>query len=149
MKSCTTLCLAAMLCTSQFTALASDMKPATYKVTYAGGSLPDVKAGTKLKLAIDANTISLGELAIPVKSVTAIELTQEKHHRIGTGIAISVVSLGAGVPVMFSKSTKDFVALTYGGGGVGFQADKKEYRGILAQLQGVTGLTATVPVEKK
>ena len=149
MKSCITFCLAAMLCASQLTAFGSDAKPTTYKVTYAGGSLPNVKPGTKLTLAIDANTISLGELAIPAKSVSAIDLTQDKHHRIGTGIALSVVSLGAGVPVMFSKSTKDFVALTYSGGGVDFQADKREYRGILAQLQGVTGVTATMPVEKK
>lgn len=150
MKRSATACLAISLMAVQPFAFGEKPKAAnTYTVTYAGGSITDVKAGKKLALGISADTITLGELSIPVKSISAIDLTQDKHHRIGTGIALSVVTLGAGIPVMFSKSTKDFIALTYKGGGVDFQADKKEYRGILAQLQGVTGLTATQPEPAK
>lgn len=150
MNRAISFCFASALIALQPVAFGEKPKASNaYTVIYSGGSITDVKAGKKLPLTITADAITLGTLSIPSKSVTAIDLTQDKHHRIGTGIALSVVSLGAGIPVMFSKSTKDFIALTYKGGGVGFQADKKEYRGILAQLQGVTGITATEPVTAK
>jgi hypothetical protein len=45
-----------------------------------------------------------------------------------------------------SKSKKHFVGLTWddGGhkGGIAFQADKNEYRGIIAGLEGITGKKA-------
>jgi hypothetical protein len=154
--SCLSLCLAVAATTGATAPLLAATKAKTsavaqptYKVIYAGGSITTVKTGQKLPLTITADTITLGDLTIPVKTVTALDLTQDKHHRIGTGIALSVVTLGAGIPVMLSKSTKDFISVTYQGGGVDFQADKREYRGILAQLQGVTGLTATAPAPPK
>lgn len=123
-----------------------------YRVKYAGGSLPDVQTGKLLQLRISPSAIELGTAILPSASITTISLSQDKHHRIGTGIAISVVSLGAGIPVMFSKSTKDFIQITWNDsgrtGGVAFQADKNEYRGILAALEGVTGRTATLLSEK-
>jgi hypothetical protein len=123
-----------------------------YRVKYAGGSLPDVQTGKLLQLRISPSAIELDTAILPSASITTISLSQDKHHRIGTGIAISVVSLGAGIPVMFSKSTKDFIQITWNDsgrtGGVAFQADKNEYRGILAALEGVTGKTATLVSEK-
>ncbi|MGC2210398.1 MAG: hypothetical protein WA532_09845 [Candidatus Korobacteraceae bacterium] len=53
------------------------------------------------------------------------------------------MSLGIGAIVAFSKTKKDFIGITWddGGkkGGLVVQADKNEYRGILAALEGVTG----------
>ena len=149
MKSKIAVCLAAVFAVAQPFTFGEVPTASTYSVTYAGGSIGTVKPGKKLPLSISADSISLGELTIPAKSVSAIELTQDKHHRIGTGIAVSMVTLGAGIPIMLSKSTKDFIELTYQGGGVGFQADKREYRGILAQLQGVTGVLASTPESDK
>jgi hypothetical protein len=120
-----------------------------YSVKYAGGNVTDAQVGKSLQLRIGASIIQLGALLIPSDSVTAIALSQDKHHRIGTGIAVSMVTLGAGIPIMFSKSTKDFIQITWNDagakGGAAFQADKNEYRGILAALEGVTGKTATMP----
>jgi hypothetical protein len=114
-----------------------------YRVKYAGGNLPGFTVGKAIQLRIDSGAIHLGDATIPSASVTSITLSQDKHHRIGTGIALSVVTLGAGVPVMFSKSTKDFIQITWDNsgkkGGAAFQADKREYRGIIAALEGVTG----------
>ena len=48
--------------------------------------------------------------------------------------------------MLLSKSKKHYVGLTWDDngkkGGVAFQADKNDYRGLLAGLEGVTGKTA-------
>lgn len=133
---------------SASTASAQTIVQQSYRVKYAGGTVPGATVGRKLSLIIGSADIVLGPTIIPSHSVTSIVLSQDKHHRIGTGIAISMVTLGAGIPVMFSKSTKDFIQITWNSngqtGGAAFQADKNEYRGILAALEGVTGKTATM-----
>jgi hypothetical protein len=57
-----------------------------------------------------------------------------------------VVSLGIGALMALTKSKKHYIGLTWDNagskGGVAFQADKSEYRGILAGLEGVTGKKA-------
>ena len=122
-----------------------------YKVTYDGGSIADIKTGTGLKLLLDSNQIRLVKnkkevVAIPVSSVTEVSYGQDVHRRVGTAIGLAVVSLGVGALMALSKSKKHFVGLTWddGGkkGGVAFQADKSEYRGLLAGLEGVTGKKA-------
>lgn len=61
-------------------------------------------------------------------------------------IGLAVVSLGIGALVLLSKSKKHYVGLTWADGdkkgGLVVQADKSEYRGILAGLEGVTGKKA-------
>ena len=48
--------------------------------------------------------------------------------------------------MVLSKSKKHFIGITWddGGkkGGAAFQADKKDYRGLIAGLEGVSGKTA-------
>jgi hypothetical protein len=57
-----------------------------------------------------------------------------------------VVSLGIGALVAFSKSKKHYVGLTWDDsgnkGGLVVQADKDEYRGLIAALEGVSGKKA-------
>lgn len=64
----------------------------------------------------------------------------------GAAIGLAVVSLGLGALMALSKSKKHFVGLTWddGGkkGGVAFQADKSDYRGLLAGIEGITGRKA-------
>jgi hypothetical protein len=71
---------------------------------------------------------------------------QDVHRRVGAAIGLAIVSLGVGALMALSKSKKHYVGLTWddGGkkGGIAFQADKNEYRGILAGLEGVTGKKA-------
>jgi hypothetical protein len=123
----------------------------SYHVIYDGGSVPDVKTGTGMKLFINPSTIHImkdkTEIAlIPAGSVTEISYGQDVHRRVGTAIGLAVVSLGIGALMALSKSKKHFIGLTWDDngkkGGVAFQADKNEYRGILAGLEGITGKKA-------
>lgn len=129
-------------------ALASDNG---YKITYDGGSLPDLKAGTDLRLVLDGNNIRIVKnkadlTVIPAAAITEISYGQDVHRRVGAAIGLAVFSLGLGALLALSKSKKHFVGLTWddGGkkGGCAFQADKSDYRGLLAGLEGVTGKKA-------
>ena len=141
--------VAVLICAAlPYASFASD---GSYHVTYSGGSVPDFKAGTGMKLFINTSTIHImkdkTEVAlIPAGAVTEISYGQDVHRRVGTAIGLAVVSLGIGALMALSKSKKHFVGLTWDDagkkGGVAFQVDKNEYRGILAGLEGVTGKKA-------
>lgn len=122
-----------------------------YKVTYDGGSVSNVKAGTGVRLVFDANQIRLIKdkseiMVIPVSSVTEITYGQDVHRRVGAAIGLAVVSLGIGGLMALTKSKKHYVGITWATGdikgGFAMQCDKNEYRGILAGLEGVTGKKA-------
>jgi len=122
-----------------------------YKVTFDGGSIPDTKAGTGMKLFIDSNQIRLVRdkaevITIPASAVTEISYGQDVHRRVGAAIGLAVVSLGIGALMALTKSKKHFVGLTWADGdkkgGFAMQCDKNDYRGVLAGLEGVTGKKA-------
>jgi CxxC motif-containing protein (DUF1111 family) len=122
-----------------------------YKVTYDGGSIPDTKAGTGMKLFIDQNQVRLVRdktevITIPASAVTEISYGQDVHRRVGAAIGLAVVSLGIGALMALTKSKKHFVGLTWADGdkkgGFAMQCDKNDYRGVLAGLEGVTGKKA-------
>jgi hypothetical protein len=123
----------------------------SYKIMYDGGSVPDVKAGTGMKLYIDSNQIRLVKdktpiVTIPAASVMEISYGQDVHRRVGAAIGLAVVSFGIGALMALTKSKKHFIGLTWddGGkkGGAAFQANKNDYRGVLAGLEGITGKKA-------
>ncbi len=123
----------------------------SYKVTYDGGSLPDIKSGTGVKLYIEANDIRLVKdktdiTTIPASSITEISYGQDVHRRIGAAIGLAVVSLGIGALMALTKSKKHYVGLTWAEGdkkgGFAMQCDKSDYRGVLAGLEGITGKKA-------
>ncbi len=122
-----------------------------YNISYDGGSLPDAKAGNSMKLFIESDKIRITKdkkdiITIPAASVTEISYGQDVHRRVGAAIGLGVVSLGLGALMALSKSKKHFVGLTWADGdkkgGVAFQADKNDYRGLLAGLEGITGKKA-------
>jgi len=122
-----------------------------YKVAYDGGSISGVKSGTNIKLYIDGNKVRVVDgkatlAEIPANAVTEISYGQDVHRRVGAAIGIGVFTLGLGALMALSKSKKHFIGLTWddGGkkGGFAFQADKNDYRGILAGLEGITGKKA-------
>jgi CxxC motif-containing protein (DUF1111 family) len=122
-----------------------------YKVKYDGGSIPDTKAGTDMKLIIDSNQVRLmrdkGEvITIPASAIMEISYGQDVHRRIGAAIGLAVISLGVGALMALTKSKKHFVGLTWADGdkkgGFAMQCDKNDYRGVLAGLEGVTGKKA-------
>jgi hypothetical protein len=122
-----------------------------YKVTYDGGTLQETKAGVGIKLYIEGDKVRFTRdgkdmVIIPVASITEISYGQDVHRRVGTAIGLAVFSLGIGALMLLSKSKKHFIGLTWADGdkkgGLVFQADKTEYRGILTGLEGVTGKKA-------
>jgi hypothetical protein len=122
-----------------------------YKVIYDGGSVPGLKAGANLKLYFDATQIRLMKdkievATIPVASVTEVSYGQDVHRRVGAAIGLAVVSLGIGALMLLAKSKKHYVGITWDDagkkGGIAFQADKSEYRGLLAGIEGLTGKKA-------
>jgi len=122
-----------------------------YKIIYDGGSIGEVKSGASMKLYLDDKQVRLAydksmSLAIPAGSITEISYGQDVHRRVGTAIGLAVISLGIGAIMLLSKSKKHYVGLTWDDagkkGGIAFQADKKDYRGILAGLEGISGKKA-------
>ncbi|MGA7906812.1 MAG: hypothetical protein WCA16_05330, partial [Candidatus Sulfotelmatobacter sp.] len=122
-----------------------------YKITYDGGSIPDTKPGTGMKLFIDANQVRLVRdktevVTIPAAAVTEISYGQDVHRRVGAAIGLAVVSFGIGALMALTKSKKHYVGLTWVDGdkkgGFAMQCDKGDYRGVLAGLEGVTGKKA-------
>ncbi len=122
-----------------------------YKIIYDGGSLPNAKAGADMRLVIDGTNIRIlknkMEVAVvPAASVTEISYGQDVHRRVGAAIGVAVVSFGIGALLALSKSKKHFVGITWANGdqkgGLAFQADKSDYRGLLAGLEGITGKKA-------
>jgi len=124
-----------------------------YKVIYDGGSLPDSKAGTDMRLTIEGTNIHLVKkgdkdqgVVIPASAITEISYGQDVHRRVGAAIGLAVVSFGLGALLALAKSKKHFIGLTWDDngkkGGFAIQADKNDYRGLLAGLEGVTGKKA-------
>jgi len=122
-----------------------------YKIGYDGGSIPDAKAGATMKLVIDGSNIRIMKddkevVVLPAASITEISYGQDVHRRVGAAIGLAVFSFGLGALLALSKSKKHFIGLTWDDagkkGGLAFQADKNDYRGLLAGLEGVTGKKA-------
>ena len=141
--------LAAFLCV--FFPLSAFAGENGYKIAYDGGSIQDAKVGSDMRLVIDGTNIRIMKnktevIVIPVAAITEISYGQDVHRRVGAAIGVAVVSLGIGALLALTKSKKHFIGLTWddGGkkGGFAFQADKNDYRGLLAGLEGVTGKKA-------
>jgi hypothetical protein len=122
-----------------------------YSIKYDGGSLPDAKAGMDMKLYIEVDKIRIAKdksdvVVIPAASVTEVSYGQDVHRRVGAAVGVALVTLGVGALLALSKSKKHFVGLTWADGdkkgGIAFQADKNDYRGLLAGLEGITGKKA-------
>ena len=83
---------------------------------------------------------------IPVNAVTEVSYGQDVHRRVGAAIGLAVVSLGIGALMALSQSKKHYIGLTWDDagkkGGLALQADKNDYRGLLAGLEGITGKKA-------
>ena len=143
--------IAVLLCIAVPVAVFAAETENAYKINYDGGSLSNAKAGTEMKLFIESDKVRITKdkneiVSIPAASITEISFGQDVHRRVGTAIGLAVVSLGIGALMLLSKSKKHFVGITWADGdkkgGIAFQADKNDYRGLLAGLEGITGKKA-------
>lgn len=123
----------------------------SYKIVYDGGSVSNAKVGSSMRLYIEGNNIRIAKgnadiATIPASSVTEISYGQDVHRRVGAAIGVGLVSFGAGALLALAKSKKHYVGLTWDDqgkkGGLAFQAEKNNYRGLLAGLEGITGKKA-------
>ncbi|MBI2684892.1 MAG: hypothetical protein HYX27_01145 [Acidobacteria bacterium] len=122
-----------------------------HKVNYDGGSISSVKPGTNLRIFVSGESIRLMKddmhvATIPPAAVTELSYGQDVHRRVGAAIGLAVVSFGIGALMALAKSKKHYIGLTWDDkgkkGGIAFQANKDDYRGLLAGLEGVTGKKA-------
>lgn len=122
-----------------------------YVVKYDAGSLSDTKAGTELKVYIDAKQVRFlkdnAEVAkIPASAITEITYGQGVHRTVGTAVGDGMLPSGAGVRSTFSRSENDFVGVTWANGdqkgGLAVQCDRNDCRGVLARLEGISGKRA-------
>ena len=141
--------IATILCLAM--ALLSFGGDSAYKLNYDGGSITNIKTGEHMKLYLDQNQIRIlkGDsdvLSLPASAVTEISYGQDVHRRVGAAIGLAAVSLGVGALMALTKSKKHFIGITWDDngkkGGAAFQADKNDYRGVLAGLEGITGKKA-------
>lgn len=122
------------------------------KVIYDGGSIPEIKSGSELKLFVEPGRLRLRTkddadvISIPAGAITEISYGQDVHRRIGSSILLAAASLGVGAIMLLSKSKKHFIGITWADGenkgGFAMQCDKQDYRGILSGLEGITGKKA-------
>jgi hypothetical protein len=122
------------------------------KVKYTGGTLP-VKADEEVKLFLQDDQIRVqykkeDPISIPAKGITEVSYGQEVHRRIGAAAATAVFTLGIGAILLLSKSKKHYIGVLWDDaasgkkGGFVIQADKNQYRGLLAGLEGISGKKA-------
>jgi hypothetical protein len=125
------------------------------------GSL-SVPTGAPLRLTIKSDRISIYAVKLvednttqyldkqfsllreidPTK-VTGLSYASEQHHRIVQGAVVGLVSLGAGLIVMTTKTKQHYVGMTWNNNGekvgVALRVDKSKYREIIQALEAVTG----------
>jgi hypothetical protein len=95
-------------------------------VKYDGGSLPSIKVGTELKLYVERDQVRF-------------EAGKKDEPVVIQASSITEISYGQG-------AKKHYVGLTWADeehiGGLALQCNKKDYRGVLAALEGVSGKQA-------
>jgi hypothetical protein len=123
----------------------------SFGVTYDGGSIETIKAGTGIKMYIETKQVRFVHdkqtlATVPAIAITEISYGQDVHRRVGAAIGIAMISFGIGALMLLVKSKKHFVGVTWSDadqkGGLAVQCDKNEYRGILAGLEGISGKKA-------
>ena len=121
-----------------------------FKVKYDGGTVSE-KVGSDMRVFIEADKVRISKdgkdvINIPASAITEISYGQDVHRRVGAAVGVAVISFGVGALMALSKSKKHFVGITWADGdkkgGFAVQADKNDYRGLLAGLEGVTGKKA-------
>ena len=123
---------------------------ARFDVRYAGGSLA-FEQDARMVLVIKDGTLRFetkqAHHEVPAANVTEMSYGQSVRTRTAEAVGVGVVVPGIGGIIGKSKSTKHFVEILWEGstlGGVALQVDKDDYRGLIAALEGATGLAVRI-----
>jgi hypothetical protein len=147
--------LALLLCVA-VPVFVSAANPATFKVKYRGGSLANVKSGADLVLVVESGAVRFLDakkkevVNIPASTITEVSYGRDVHRRVGTAIGLALITpFGIGALAVLTKSKKHYVGLIWNEGtkkgGLAMQCDKKDYRGVLAALEAVSGKKSIDP----
>jgi hypothetical protein len=119
---------------------------ATYEVKYEGGSL-GLEKGDKVTFLVtnDALTFTAkkAKYAVDTARVNDISYGQNVRNRTAEAIGVGVIVPGAGDALGRSRSTAHYIEILWEGqptGGIAFRVDKDDYRGLIAALEGATGV---------
>ncbi|MGO8788312.1 MAG: hypothetical protein ACLQVL_13145 [Terriglobia bacterium] len=122
-----------------------------YRISYAGGSLPAVKAGTGLKMYFESNQLRLVKdkddfVTVSASAITEISHGDDVYRRVRAVVADGTFNAGPGAPPGSSRARKHLIGVTWANGdrkgGLAIQCDESNYRSILAGLEEITGLRA-------
>jgi hypothetical protein len=107
MRTLTALVLCLAMTSSAFASEGS------YKLTYDGGSITDLKTGTGMKLYLEQNEIrivkdNVDAIILPASAVTEISYGQDVHRRVGAAVGLAVVSFGVGALMAINQVQKAF-----------------------------------------
>jgi hypothetical protein len=126
-------------------------KPSVTKIDmkYEGGSL-ELNQHDDVDTYVAGDTITSMQgkkrFSIPTSSITEVSYGNDVHRRVGAAIGVGVLTLGIGAMLMFVKTKKHYVGITWTDeekkGGSVFKVGKGEYRGFIKALEGVTGVKA-------
>jgi hypothetical protein len=121
---------------------------ASYPARYKGGSL-GLKDDERITVTVKDGTFGIGKkgasFAVGVDKVTSITYAQRTRSRLAEGISVGVLNPTAGGVLGRSQSTAHFIEILWEGsaaGGAVLRVDKDDYQGLLAALEGATGLEA-------
>ncbi len=119
---------------------------AKFDTKYAGGSI-SFNRDEKVTIRIKGETITLvtksATYDIPAIRVMGVSYGQEVRKRTAEGIAGGAAIPGLGGIIGNTKSTAHYIEIVWDlppSGGVALRVDKNDYRGLIAALEGATGL---------
>ena len=123
---------------------------ARFTTKYAGGTLA-FERDAKLTLTIKDGTLRFETKSahheVQAETVTEMSYGQNVRTRTAEAVGVGVVVPGLGGIIGNSKSTAHYIEILWEGsvlGGVALRVDKDDYRGLIAALEGATGLRVRV-----
>jgi hypothetical protein len=123
---------------------------AKFDLKYAGGTLA-FERDAKLTLVIKDGTLRFESKSahheVQAEMVTEMSYGQNVRTRTAEAVGVGVVVPGLGGIIGNSKSTAHYVEILWEGavlGGVAVRVDKDDYRGLIAALEGATGLKVKI-----
>jgi hypothetical protein len=119
---------------------------AKFDTKYAGGSL-GFERDAKVTITIKDGTIGIAtkntHYEVAAEKITDMSYGTNVRQRTAEAIGVGTVVPGLGGIIGNSKSTAHYIEITWDvppSGGVALRVDKDDYRGLIAALEGATGL---------
>ncbi len=126
---------------------------AHYDTKYAGGTVAfekDAKTKVTIKDGVISFTTKNAKYEVPAEKVTEMSYGQNVRQRLAEGVGVGVLVPGLGGIIGRSKSTAHYIEILWDvppNGGVALRVDKGDYRGLIAALEGATGVKVDIEAQ--